>query len=398
MNIVSDNSQIKTRKFLQLHNHDEPYLQTPRRKRNMNNISFKTVSLCLMVIVIILQFYATINIQTDFAMDTDAFIINIDKNEIEEARTKIPVDQHQTSISSISGDDLSSLSPQIVLLMSFPNSGTSYTLRLVHKTSNKTIGTNYEKEINYGKSIPISSQLSPYGPFMLQDRHMNVPKKDKSQSNDSYHHLILTKTHCAGYCVDCNIREYFIDRYQFQRGCATNRLLPNHHHHHRHHSYINITENNGTNTGSDNKDNHINTKIRTMTRIMGGKSSIYDYRIEPKKVIRLVRDPFNNVVSNFHLWLKQQSQEGTGLDRDFTKDGKGFMEYCHIQNALFKKKFKEEKDVSLKRFFMDLKELLVNVPCHQHFFRYVTVRSSFQIIFEQFYCFLCRFIIVFSLL
>jgi hypothetical protein len=76
---------------------------------------------------------------------------------------------------------------QIVWLMSFPNSGTSYTMNNVRRTSNMTTATNYAAEALHTANmlIPVRPELQD-GPFVLSPR-LKVPK------------YILAKTHCTAY-------------------------------------------------------------------------------------------------------------------------------------------------------------------------------------------------------
>jgi len=77
-------------------------------------------------------------------------------------------------------------------LMSFPNSGTSYTIGAAKDVSNFTMGTNYGKEKldDDGLSMLVDDNF-PHGPFRTTAHH-DLPKS-----------FILTKTHCGGFCVRC---------------------------------------------------------------------------------------------------------------------------------------------------------------------------------------------------
>lgn len=90
----------------------------------------------------------------------------------------------------------SSLLPDIAWLMSFPNSGTSYTMRLVQAVSNTTAATNYAEECKQDSAGRVATLFdSPSGPYLRQqvlDGGMPLPKR-----------YILTKTHCGGRCVHC---------------------------------------------------------------------------------------------------------------------------------------------------------------------------------------------------
>lgn len=89
---------------------------------------------------------------------------------------------------------LGSPSPHVAWLMSFPNSGTSFTLHLVREASNCTTATNYalEGDIKDEQSVPaIEGPEGQNGPFLelIRGRHTNMPS------------TILTKTHCKGICA-----------------------------------------------------------------------------------------------------------------------------------------------------------------------------------------------------
>jgi len=118
---------------------------------------------------------------------------------------------HTHSLENENVDEKSSSVPEVVWLMSYPNSGTSYTLKLVRSSSNEGFATNYEKEsLNYksgSKGVHINAPLA--SPYFIND-HFNIPEK-----------YILTKTHCDGYCSNCDISGYVVNETQFLQGCAT---------------------------------------------------------------------------------------------------------------------------------------------------------------------------------
>ena len=86
--------------------------------------------------------------------------------------------------------------PDIAWLMSFPNSGTSYTMRLVQAVSNTTAATNYAEECKQDSEGRVATLFdSPSGPYLRQQvlhGGMSLPKR-----------YVLTKTHCGGRCVHC---------------------------------------------------------------------------------------------------------------------------------------------------------------------------------------------------
>ena len=80
----------------------------------------------------------------------------------------------------------------VAWLMSFPNSGTSYTSHLVRKVTGRRTASNYRSE-NRGKDGESNSvfEYSPGGPFWSD---ANSPEYEDASSG-----YLLTKTHCGEY-------------------------------------------------------------------------------------------------------------------------------------------------------------------------------------------------------
>mmetsp|Transcript_18069 Transcript_18069/g.27942 ORF Transcript_18069/g.27942 Transcript_18069/m.27942 type:complete len:393 (+) Transcript_18069:58-1236(+) len=162
---------------------------------------------------------------------------------------------------------------KIAWLMSFPNSGTSYTLRMVRSLSKKPIGTNYKKE---GTAEPVYDD-SPNGPFFLRtkpDDPVNMPN------------FLLTKTHCAG--INSHCKTAITTPQSFLKGCCT-------------------------------------------------AVEAYDAALV-HKAVHLFRDPFDNMVSRFHLYLKQLQKQADNSTEDvkmYSKSEQGFREYCDAVKSKF---------------------------------------------------------------
>ena len=73
----------------------------------------------------------------------------------------------------------------IAWLMSFPNSGTSYTSAIVRATTGQRTASNYRQE------SAIVDEVLPNGPF-----YSYCPECDENQRG-----YLLTKTHCGGTCL-----------------------------------------------------------------------------------------------------------------------------------------------------------------------------------------------------
>ena len=164
--------------------------------------------------------------------------------------------------------------PQIAWLMSFPNSGTSYTSKLVRTITNSSTASNYGASTRdeYGCSRPISDAYAETGPFWQSNTYSQL-----GGQNGEY---LLTKTHCGGYCNGCGPSQYFETSATFQEGCLTgkrsNRCRRN-----------------------VNGERIINSKAKTSYDVVQYNASLV------RKAVHVIRNPFDNVVSRFHLKAKE---------------------------------------------------------------------------------------------
>jgi hypothetical protein len=108
---------------------------------------------------------------------------------------------------SSGGDDTVRSTPrrEVAWLISFPNSGTSYTITNTETMSNKSTASNYAG--GWEDAIPVRKDLTN-GPF-LHAPNLEIPSN------------VLTKTHCKGYCFDCPPAAYVLTVDSFEKGCAT---------------------------------------------------------------------------------------------------------------------------------------------------------------------------------
>lgn len=166
--------------------------------------------------------------------------------------------------------------PSMVWLMSFPNSGTSYTMRMVASASNRAIATNYGVELTVppGPNTPLypdenGPEVPIQGPFW--DAHGDRPLPQD---------YILTKTHCGGRCGRCSPKKYILSVEQFIHACTAGR---------------------GCAASPSSKKN--------ASTITACEWTEYHYPQPPHnhhiaKLIHLIRNPFDNLVSRYHLARK----------------------------------------------------------------------------------------------
>jgi hypothetical protein len=167
--------------------------------------------------------------------------------------------------------------PGIAWLMSFPNSGTSYTLASVAKATNHSSATNYRKEVE--KDNPESLSIYPgrtEGPYWpgMSGKSGELP--------DTY---VITKTHCGIRCNGCGPTKYIETRDRFLLSCTA-------------------------------ESPH-------------SKKGLYPPE-SVQRAIHLYRNPMHNIISRFHNWrnsVKVQSKlpdTPEGLEKFCAHDRKKF--------------------------------------------------------------------------
>lgn len=218
--------------------------------------------------------------------------------------------------------------PMVAWLMSFPNSGTSYTLHLTREATNTTTATNYALEGDFRDrpSVPIHDQAATAGPFLelTRDRITTIPNR-----------FILTKTHCGGYCSTCHDpRNYIETPRSFQMSCQTGTKS--------------VMEPNGT------------LKVSVVT---------YDASLV-KKAVHVIRNPLDNVVARFHLDWRNFQKRDPDLIVKFPSDKAGFNKWCTDMDRVKKSTIYPEF-TNLRWVDRKLVNLLEGVPCKAEFYRYV---------------------------
>jgi hypothetical protein len=197
--------------------------------------------------------------------------------------------------------------PEVVWLMSFPNSGTSYTIVNVEHMTNTSTASNYAEDFDVLQ--PVRPELSD-GPFLHEpERNMRVP------------HYVLTKTHCEGYCNRCAPASYISTLEEFERGCRRS----------------------------------------SITNAEGKKVSLHYEASVPKKAIHLFRSPFDNIVARFHLSLKQNKD----FSAQFSPTKEGFNAWCNFVDDEYARQ--EHKS----HLIPDHVKNLLDFPCHADFLRYI---------------------------
>jgi Sulfotransferase domain len=214
---------------------------------------------------------------------------------------------------------INEFTPAIAWLMSFPNSGTSFTMTMVTRASNKSLASNYGDEVT-APDQPDSLSIyprRPEGPFWPG---MSGKIASPRELPDKY---VITKTHCGSRCVECGPDEYIETPTEFLRRCALG------------HAWL--------------------TPAKERRK--------YDVEYPPERVARaihLYRHPLHNIIARYHLehrhkgygnktsWLETHSNDAAGL---------------HVWCDDLRKTYAKED----KAYF---KENVPSAPCHGEFYKW----------------------------
>jgi hypothetical protein len=209
----------------------------------------------------------------------------------------------------------------IVWLVSFPNSGTTYTLSVVQSMTNTTTATNYggNERNDTNDSIPIYSNV-PEGPY-----YRNPNQLPYTTTNAH----ILTKTHCEQH-IDGTM-EHFIT------SCATG------------------------------------------TKYSHGESIPTTYPIHPMPttmmmtgVIHLIRNPFNNIVARMNYqrtqWERSKHADNQKRASFFPANRTGLQWWCYYKNE--KKSIAHDRLVPGPDNGTFYETYLQPVPCWMEFYLY----------------------------
>jgi hypothetical protein len=229
----------------------------------------------------------------------DGFLINI-------IHKQTPDD---TSV-TVSGGINEAHSPELVWIMAYPNSGTTYTLALMEQVTESSMATNYMGDVLQPVPHVPLYQDQPQGPFWRGPSVKPLPETS-----------VLVKTHCAGY-KESPAEVYDMSLSQYVRGCGR-------------------------------------------TTILNHKSKNIDGWYDPygvRKAIHVIRSPFDNLIARFNNYLFKQVRRGK---HPYEKNREGFRAFCHTRDSNFDKKYQKSKMPS------SVKNLAKRTICHDNVIAYV---------------------------
>jgi hypothetical protein len=216
--------------------------------------------------------------------------------------------------------------PKVAWLLSFPNSGTSYTMRMTQRASVQSAASNYGAEADLidgvRRNVPLF-EGKPESPNLVSYPRRNMPT--------SY---VLTKTHCGGRCMECGPDDYIETLQSFKHRCLLS------------HRFEALPLE---------KDNVHQREYRKV---------VYTYPEDMvKRAVHIIRDPFDNIVSRFHCLSHRKDEEWI---RNYPSNSTGFRNWCqHIDSA-------NRPQEETNRFLSDeIRTLFKEIPCHGDLYKYI---------------------------
>jgi hypothetical protein len=245
-----------------------------------------------------------------------------------------------------------------VWLAAFPNSGTTYTMTMVTRASDKAVATHYaaeSKPLN-GTALSVYPDRPDEGPFWdgpgedadsgtdngdtgglaglrllpsgrgATDRRPHADDGSAPAASrrvrDLPERFVLTKTHCGGRCAHCPPSENLVNASDFVRQCLR--------------------------THGQNRDGEL------------FESSIDANGVA--KVVHLVRNPYHNVVARFHLDRTNVLRRRPDLAEALPNDATGFARWCRVLDRRYESRWRWDDAETQRR--MD------RVACRGQFYRY----------------------------
>ena len=211
--------------------------------------------------------------------------------------------------------------PGIAWLMSFPNSGTSFTMTMVARSTNKSFATNYGNEViadDEDNSISIYPRRpeGPYWPGLSGKQHKPRLLPDN---------YVITKTHCGSRCSKCGPSEYIETTEEFLTRCCTG---------------------------------HAEYKP-------GSKRRTYDVTYPQERVARaihLFRNPMHNLIARYHLEHRHKGYKNdTKWQTSHSNDSEGLHKWCEWT----RKEYLQE-DIA----FFGGEDKIPKVTCHGEFYKW----------------------------
>ena len=212
--------------------------------------------------------------------------------------------------------------PGLALLLTFPNSGTSFTITMIRKVTQLDTASNYVGEVSrYDSHVNVTVYTDhPEGPFWRGSASAPLPNT-----------TVLVKTHCTGYDLNNGIFAYELSKERFAGACR----------------YTSTTSNN--------------------TQHGRYPAELVD------RLVHIVRNPYDNLISRFHHEYNRRvpaAKMGNERARNWTlqhpKNQTGFRQFCQDLDSDFVQRYKPAS------FPSELYQQIQKTSCHDEVIQYIS--------------------------
>ena len=228
---------------------------------------------------------------------------------------------------------------KIIYLLTYPMSGTSYTMRLYTTSTNTSIATNYALQAHTDDNGHVFPVYSNSNEESHADPKIGSPYWASQYTSSTNHpsEYLVTLSHCHGFCLyPCSPAEYLTSLSSFEAGCRTVSAIAE----------------------EEKVKNHPGFYAISL-------ENFYTPREKQAKLIHLIREPLSNVVSRFHQYLNINPDE----KEDFPKNMGGFRAWCKMMDDDAEL---HEVEANTLLISEEMWELMEDVPCRNEFYKYVT--------------------------
>lgn len=311
------------------------------KKKTMKVTSYATIFFGITVVSCSLVYNSVLQESTWTRQALVSFVVssqNSENNGVLETNLMSTVTISKLGMTHLANNDKYQFSTdasrqEVAWLMSFPNSGTTYTMHNTEHVSMRSTASNYAMELHYKEErIPVRQESDNVanGPWQRNNTLPLAP-------------LALTKTHCAGYDDRADLKHSIITADTFLQGCTKTT------------QYVDPSD----------QTNHDKMTTR------------YNHRGLVTSAVHLIRNPFDNVISRLHHGIKRRKKRLALADEEYhnlVESRDGVLAWCNISDKEFWGGYDVPTTLTDKNYLQQIQcdvNLLLSVPCHSEIFRYV---------------------------
>ena len=244
---------------------------------------------------------------------------------------------------------------KIISLLTYPRSGTSFTMLLYAINTHNSLATNYASNAHRDSDghlfpvFPNSNEESSISDYNSASGSGSPYWEFSNSTEDRPTKFVLSLSYCHGYCAyPCTPDQYVQTLTSFEEGCRTvygpEKSINK--------QEVEKESASKANANANKKASTHNSQVQAASNT-GGKFLIPKSKVA--KLVHLIREPLSNVVSRFH---------GT---EQYTDNKDGFQEWCKTMDSDAALATLEYNSLLIST---EVKEMMKDVPCHSEFYKY----------------------------